>query len=88
MVELAILKFNGVGVDRDEAGAAKLFQKAAAMGNAVAQNRLAYLFAQGRGVDKDLAKARQWRDRAVKAGLKDVRLDGMLNEAAQGPKPK
>ncbi len=58
------------------------------MGNAVAQNRLAYLYAQGRGVEKDPAKAKQWRDRATQAGLKDPRLDTMISAPVQEPKAK
>ena len=68
--------------------AAKLFHKAATSGNPVAQNRLAYLLLQGRGIEKDFAKAKQWRDRAVKAGLKDERLDKMLSDAVSAAKPQ
>ena len=54
------------------------------MGNAVAQNRLAYLLADGRGVEKNLAEAAQWRDRARDAGLQDARLDQLLSQQGAG----
>jgi hypothetical protein len=87
MVELAILEFNGSGVERDLAAAAKLFRKAAELGNAVAENRLAYLLADGRGVEKNLAEAVQWRDRARAAGLRDARLDQLLSQQGAGKAP-
>jgi hypothetical protein len=57
------------------------------MGNAVAQNRLAYLLAEGRGVEKNLAEATQWRDRARTAGLQDARLDQLLSDQRAGKAP-
>jgi TPR repeat protein len=57
------------------------------MGNAVAENRLAYLLADGRGVEKNLAEAVQWRDRARAAGLQDARLDQLLQGAGKAAAP-
>ena len=43
-VEYAIMLFNGVGVEKNEAAAAKIFLRAAARNNPIAQNRLAHLY--------------------------------------------
>ena len=85
LVELAILTFNGAGVPRDPASAVKLFRRAAELGNPVAQDRLAWLLAQGRGAPQNLAEARDWRDRARLAGLKDAELDLFLG-VSEAPK--
>ena len=57
-VEYAIMLFNGVGVDRDENEAAKIFHKAAARHNPIAQNRLAHLYIAGRGVPRTSSRRR------------------------------
>jgi len=74
-VEYAIMLFNGVGVVKDEAGAAKLFALAAARRNPIAQNRLAHLYLTGRGVKGDIVRAALWHSLAKAAGLKDEALD-------------
>ena len=76
-VEYAIMLFNGIGVNRNEAGAAKLFLKAAAKNNPIAQNRLARLYAAGRGVPKDPVQAAAWNRFAEAAGIKDAELDAL-----------
>jgi hypothetical protein len=72
--------FNGEGVDRDEGAAAKMFGKAAAQNNPIAQNRLAHLYANGRGVKRDLAQAVAWNMLAGAAGVKDAQLDDLTAE--------
>jgi uncharacterized protein len=74
-VEYAIMLFNGIGVEKDEAGAAKLFGKAAARNNPIAQNRLAHIYATGRGAPKDLIKAAAWHRFAKASGIDDKELD-------------
>jgi TPR repeat protein len=76
-VEYAIMLFNGVGVARDEAGAARLFLKAAVRNNPIAQNRLAHLYATGRGVSPSLVQAATWNRFARAAGIKDDELDAL-----------
>ena len=76
-VEYAIMLFNGVGVETDEAGAAKLFLKAAARNNPIAKNRLAHLYATGRGVRRDIVQAVMWNKFAEAAGIKDDELDAL-----------
>ena len=55
-----IMLFNGRGVQKDEAVAARWFPEAADADNPLAQVRLARLFAEGRGVEKDPAEAARW----------------------------
>jgi hypothetical protein len=69
--------FNGVGVAKDEAEAAKLFLKAAAKNNPIAQNRLAHLYATGRGVPLDPVQAAAWHRFAKAAGIEDAPLDAL-----------
>jgi TPR repeat protein len=80
------MQFNGVGVERDRTAAVELLRRAALKGNAVAQNRLAHLYAEGLGVDVDLSAAKEWRDKAKAAGLNDPSLD-FLSNASTTPKP-
>ncbi|MGO4870120.1 MAG: tetratricopeptide repeat protein [Roseiarcus sp.] len=74
-VEYAIMLFNGVGVEKNEAAAAQLFLIAAARNNPIAQNRLAHLYATGRGVPRDLVEAATWNRFAKAAGIDDPELD-------------
>jgi TPR repeat protein len=74
-VEYAIMLFNGEGATKDEAGAVKLLKIAAAKGNPIAQNRIAHLYAVGRVVERDMAKAAAWNSFAKAAGLADQSLD-------------
>ncbi len=67
--------FNGEGVAKDEAGAAKILLTAAARGNPIAQNRVAHLYARGEALPKDLAMAAAWNSFAKAGGLKDDELD-------------
>ena len=70
--------FNGVGVTKDEPGAAKIFHLAAARRNPIAQNRLAHMYLMGRGVPKDIVHATLWHGFAKAAGLKDEKLEAAL----------
>jgi hypothetical protein len=72
--------FNGEGVDRNETEAAKLFGKAAAQNNPIAQNRLAHLYAVGRGVKQDIAQAVAWNLLASADGVKDPQLDALSDQ--------
>ncbi|MGD1038179.1 MAG: tetratricopeptide repeat protein, partial [Roseiarcus sp.] len=74
-VEYAIMLFNGVGVEKNEAAAAKIFLRAAAHNNPIAQNRLAHLYVSGRGVPRDLVEAATWNRFAKAAGIEDAELD-------------
>jgi TPR repeat protein len=74
------MTFNGEGVAKDEAAAAKLFARAAVRNNPVAMNRLARLYASGRGVSKNNIEAVKWHLLARAVGLQDDYLDSVLNE--------
>ena len=64
-------------------------RKAAAQDNAVAQNRLAHIYAEGLGVEASPQEAREWRDRAHDAGLNDPSLDYLNNISVEKkPAPK
>jgi uncharacterized protein len=72
--------FKGQGVAVDEARAAKLFRLAAEQGNAVAQNRLARLHANGVVVKADPVQAAKWHLLARSAGVSDFALDIVLSK--------
>ncbi len=69
------LLFNGTGVSKDEHAAARYFLHAAKRGNAIAQNRIARLYASGRGIQKNLVEAAAWNLAAAGQGLSDAWLD-------------
>ena len=73
------MTFNGEGVTKDEAAAAKLFLRAAVRNNPIAMNRLARLHASGRGVRKNPVEAMKWHLLARAVGLQDEFLDGVLD---------
>jgi len=58
--ELGCLYRMGLGVNKDEAQAAKWYQKAAEAGNTKAQFYLGRLYEEGLGIAKDEARAMQW----------------------------
>jgi TPR repeat protein len=78
MVEYATLRYLGQGIAKDIENAAQWYERAARLGNPVAQNRFAILLAAGEGVDKDLQTAAMWRALARRAGLVDSKTDDLL----------
>lgn len=78
LVEYGIAVFNGSGTVKNEAEGARLFRRAAERGNAIGQNRLARLYAHGRGVERDPAKAAAWHRLSSAQGLKDPWLEGYV----------
>ena len=79
-VEYAIAEFNGDGLPRDEEAGARRFRHAGARGNAIAQNRLARLYATGRGVPRNLVEAAAWHLMASAQGLSDAWLDEAVSD--------
>ena len=65
---LGRMYYNGHGVSRDDAEAAKWARKAAEQNNAEAQRMLAALYWDGRGVPKDEAEATRWNRKAADQG--------------------
>jgi TPR repeat protein len=80
-VEYAIALFNGTNVPKDEARAAQLFRKAATRGSPIAQNRLARIYASGRGVPApDAVEAIKWHLISKAGGEKDADLDKFVDK--------
>jgi TPR repeat protein len=65
---LADFFYDGTGVERDRAEAARLYRLAAKAGDPVAQFRLAGMLEEGDGVECDPVEARHWISRAAKCG--------------------
>lgn len=66
---LALIYARGdAGVPRNDARAAELFQKAAALGHPRAQLNLGTLYFRGQGVPRDLIQARAWLEKAAAGG--------------------
>ena len=74
-VEYAIALYNGTGIAKDEAAAAALLKKAARRGAPIAQNRLARIYATGRGLPADPVEAVKWHLVAKAAGASDPFID-------------
>jgi TPR repeat protein len=69
---------DGLGVKADDTKAVKYLLRAADRGNARAMWVLSEMYQQGRGVEKDAAKADEWSKLAVKNGYKGI--DDILTE--------
>ena len=63
----------GEGLTRDDTEAAKWYLKAAAQGDANAQNILGGCFYRGQGVAKDYVTAYKWLSLASAQGLSDAK---------------
>ena len=68
----------GKGVDPNEAEAADWFERAAIAGNPVAMNRLARIYAYGRGREQDFTAAAGWHLAARSNGVPDFNLDRIV----------
>jgi TPR repeat protein len=79
-VEYAIALFNGTGVPKNEAAAAALLKRAARKGSPIAQNRLAQVFAFGRGVPADPVEAIKWHLVSKAGGASDILLDDFVGK--------
>jgi hypothetical protein len=75
--------FKGRGVQKDEAIGAAWLKRAAEHGNPVAQNRLAHLYANGRGIDINPFEAAKWHLIARHGGKSDTWLDGHLETLSE-----
>lgn len=80
--------FKGQGVTVDEKRGAKLFRLAAEQGNAIAQNRLARLYANGVVVKADAVEAAKWHLLARQAGVSDFSLDILLSKLTKEERAK
>jgi localization factor PodJL len=66
--ELATRLFEGRGLPKDQAAAARWFERAASLGLAPAQYRLGSMYEKGIGVTPDPAAAKRWYLKAAEAG--------------------
>ncbi len=66
--ELGDTYYYGLGVNEDDAEAAKWYRKAAEQGHASAQNSLGFMYDNGQGVNKDYAEAAKWHRKAAEQG--------------------
>ena len=74
-MDYGVLVFRGEGVQRNETVGAQWMLVSANHGNVVAQNRIARLYATGRGVALDPVEAMKWNILASKGGRADPWLD-------------
>ncbi|MCZ7641631.1 MAG: hypothetical protein M5U33_01240 [Pseudorhodoplanes sp.] len=72
--------FNGAGVPKDEAASARLMLDSARRGSVVAQNRVARIYAAGRGLPADAMEACKWHIVAKAGGATDLYLDDFMRQ--------
>jgi TPR repeat protein len=77
-IEYGIALFNGTGVAKNEAAAFKYLYKASRKGSPVAQARLAFMYAVGRGVKADPVEAARWHTIARAGGDNDQFLEDFV----------
>ena len=70
--------FNGTGVPKNEAAAGPYLRRAAQSGSPIAQSRLAFMYATGRGMPANAVEAAKWYLIAKAGGAKDQFLDDFL----------
>lgn len=84
VVALGLLNFEGQqGVERDEARAAQLFQRAAEAGNAEGQYFLAVLYSRGMGVEQNPVEAYAWNDLAGRRARAGTELSNRVASLRQ-----
>jgi TPR repeat protein len=79
-IEYGIALFNGTGTPKNERAAGEFFIKAARKNNAVGQNRLALMYASGRGIKADPVQAARWHLIAKAGGNNDQYLDEFVRK--------
>jgi TPR repeat protein len=79
-IEYGIALFNGTGIAKNEVAAATYLTKAARRGSPIAQNRLALMYAMGRGVKLDPVQAARWHLIARSGGANDLFLEDFLRK--------
>lgn len=81
--EVAQCFFHGWGIAKDQKMAVSYYRVAARLGDADAQNDLAFCLANGKGCKKDRKEAAKWYRAAVKQGASDVGLAWIYKEKFQ-----
>lgn len=84
---IAMLYWQGQGVDQNYAVAAAWLRQAAHRNHPGAQNKLGFLFSMGEGVGQDYQEARRWFERAAALGDPDAayNLDQMFRQGLLQP---
>ncbi len=82
--------YNGTdGTSKDLAKAAECFEKAAYQGYANAQSKIGSLYQNGIGVEKDIARAKQWYKMAANNGVMFAKIAlEKLEQEENARKPK
>ena len=62
----------GIGINIDKQKAVELYQKAANLGDEVAQYNLALMYKNGVGIEKDVDKAIYWYEHSAKQGYQNA----------------
>ena len=57
---LGLFYYSGIGIDINKQKAVELYQRAAKLGNNIAQYNLAFMYENGKGVVKNIRKAIYW----------------------------
>ncbi len=74
-------------VEKDHAGALKLYARAAESGNTAAMNSLGVCYERGRGVKRDMKQAIDWYEQAAEGGNPFAQLNlGLIYEFGRGVK--
>ena len=74
--------------DKDEKAGATLMLKAAQRGSPIAQNRVAHILADGRGLPANPGEAMKWHIIAKKDGRGDPELDAFMARQKQEDRTK
>lgn len=81
-IELGIWLINGRGGAADPQGGFRWLKGAAERGNPIAQNRIAHLYKNGIGTDRDAAEAAKWVVLARRSQNADAELDSFFQALA------
>ena len=86
--DYAVVLLKGFGLTKDEPKTIGYLKSAAGKGIAGAQNRLAYVYLEGVGTDKNPVEAAKWRLIAAKNGVEDKTLDEMIAKLSKADRAK
>ena len=68
MFNIALMYFNGTGIEKDATLAVRYFEKAAVLGHVRSQFNLGICYHKGWGVSQDLVKSHYWLSQAANQG--------------------
>jgi TPR repeat protein len=88
MLDYGVLVFRGEGVQQSEKIGAQWLLLSAKRGNIIAQNRVARLYAFGKGFPANPVEAMKWNILASRGGRGDAELDTILSTLPEAEKAK